>query len=86
MARDDVSHGLSGAEVVAACRNAALLALEEHDVTTSTMSDEGSKNQEKEHGPAIRMKHLLDSIEGMERQITTNMLDFYDTYRRSVSR
>ena len=80
LARDDVSHGLSGAEVVAACRNAALLALEEHDTTMS----EGSEEEEK--GPTIRMKHLLNSLEGMERQITTDMLDFYDKYRRSVSR
>ena len=77
MARDDVSRGLSGAEVIAACRNAALMALEE---------DEAALPGESQNGPTIRMQHLLHSIQGMERQITSDMLEFYDSYRRNVSR
>jgi transitional endoplasmic reticulum ATPase len=71
LSRDEVSSGLSGAEVIAACRNAALMALEEED---AKMSGEFGK-------PIIKMSHLTRAIDGMERQITPEMLEFYASYQ-----
>jgi SpoVK/Ycf46/Vps4 family AAA+-type ATPase len=62
---------LSGAEVIAACRNAALMALEEED---AKMSEEFGK-------PIIKMSHLMRALDGMERQITPEMLEFYASYQ-----
>jgi SpoVK/Ycf46/Vps4 family AAA+-type ATPase len=71
LAQDQVSSGLSGAEVIAACRNAALLALEEDD---ARMTGEYT-------GPLIQMRHLLRAVESMERQITPEMLGLYASYQ-----
>ena len=71
LAEDSISHGFSGAEIVAICRDAALLALEE------------SNDPMAEETPKIAMKHLLQAVSGMRRQITPEMLAFYASYRES---
>lgn len=65
-----VSGGLSGAELIAACRDAALLAMEEYEEMEDTLVD-----------PIVRMDHLMQSLTSMERQITPSMLDFYASFR-----
>lgn len=36
--------------------------------------------------PIIRMSHLQHAVESLERQITPEMLEFYDSYRgKSIS-
>jgi SpoVK/Ycf46/Vps4 family AAA+-type ATPase len=70
LASDEISHGFSGAEMVAICRDAALLALEESDSLASTDSM-----------PKIAMRHLLQATKDMQRQITHEMLEFYNSYR-----
>ena len=75
LARDEVSQGFSGAEMVAICRDAALLALEESD-SLSTAHEM----------PKVEMRHLVSAIESMQRQITPEMIDFYASYRESSSR
>jgi SpoVK/Ycf46/Vps4 family AAA+-type ATPase len=70
LAESEVSAGLSGAELVAACRDAALMALEE---------DEKMENEF--CAPQIRMHHLVQALSSMERQITEEMLDFYATFQ-----
>jgi SpoVK/Ycf46/Vps4 family AAA+-type ATPase len=74
LARDDISEGFSGAEVVAICRDAALLALEESEELTADST------------PKLHMRHLLRAITSMQRQITPEMLDFYASFRKSPSR
>jgi SpoVK/Ycf46/Vps4 family AAA+-type ATPase len=69
LARDEVSGGFSGAEVVALCRDAALLALEESEDLTSDVA------------PKLQMRHLVRAIDSMQRQITPEMLEFYTSYR-----
>lgn len=69
----EVSGGFSGAEIVALCRDAALLALEESDDLMS------------ENRPLIQMSHLLAAANEMKRQITPEMLEFYSSYGRSIS-
>lgn len=66
---EKVSGGLSGAELIAACRDAALLAMEDYE-------------EEENAGvnPKIRMTHLVQALTGMERQITPAMLDFYASF------
>jgi SpoVK/Ycf46/Vps4 family AAA+-type ATPase len=71
LASDEISHGFSGAEMVAICRDAALLALEESDALASTDSIL----------PKIAMRHLLQATKDMQRQITPEMLEFYNSYR-----
>ena len=72
LASDAISHGYSGAEIVAICRDAALLALEECDDPMA------------EATPSVRMSHLLRAVEGMHRQITPRMLEFYRSYRENT--
>ena len=71
LAHDEVSGGYSGAEIVAICRDAALLALEEADDLMS------------EHLPLVEMKHLFAAAKETKGQITTDMLDFYAKFTRS---
>ena len=71
LARDDISGGLSGAELVSACRDAALLALEEHE----------QGNEATVTAPCIGMRHLVQAIEETERQITPEMIDFYKHFQ-----
>jgi SpoVK/Ycf46/Vps4 family AAA+-type ATPase len=69
LADDTVSGGLSGAEIVSACRNAALMALEEDNSLESFSA-----------GPTIHMHHLEHALTNAERQITKDMLDFYASF------
>jgi len=69
IASDDISHGYSGAEIVAICRDAALLAIGE--------MDDGNMEQ-----PQIRMCHLLEAIKNLKPRTTSEMLHFYDSYGR----
>lgn len=72
MAKDELSGGFSGAELIAICRDAALLALEEHEKSTM---DTGI--------PKIHMRHMLQAMKGMQRQITPEMLEFYESFNKS---
>jgi SpoVK/Ycf46/Vps4 family AAA+-type ATPase len=67
LASDAMSGGFSGAELIAICREAALLAIEE--------DDEGM-----EGSPRIAMRHLIRAVTEMHRQITPEMLDFYASF------
>lgn len=72
LASDEVSHGFSGAEIVAICRDAALLALEESDTLASNSL------------PKIEMCHLELAMKGMQRQITPSMVNFYASYHEGA--
>ena len=64
----EASDGFSGAEIIAICRDASLLALEEQlDTTVSTI--------------AITPQHMEQAMKNMKRQISPEMLAFYDSYR-----
>eukprot|EP00554_Chaetoceros_debilis_P007105 CAMPEP_0194076560 /NCGR_PEP_ID=MMETSP0149-20130528/3340_1 /TAXON_ID=122233 /ORGANISM="Chaetoceros debilis, Strain MM31A-1" /LENGTH=1005 /DNA_ID=CAMNT_0038757339 /DNA_START=153 /DNA_END=3170 /DNA_ORIENTATION=- len=65
--------GYSGAEIVSICRESALFAIEEFDQNESDVD------------PFIRMEHVLRSIRGMKKQITSSMLAFYDSYGNKVT-
>lgn len=69
LASDDLSGGFSGAELVAICREAALLAIEEDD-----------ERMESSSSPLIAMRHLIRAISEMQRQVTPEMLDFYASF------
>jgi SpoVK/Ycf46/Vps4 family AAA+-type ATPase len=79
----DISNGYSGAEIVAICRDAALLALEEQMIQSRTLDDciEYSKML-----PVITMQHLIRSIENMPKQITQEMLHFYQEFHQSTGK
>lgn len=70
LAEDNVSGGFSGAELVGACRDAALLALEEEEALENLSII-----------PRIGMKHMVKALESMEKQITPGMIDFYMQYQ-----
>lgn len=70
-----MSGGLSGAELVAACRDAALIALEEDE---KKGIDTGK--------PIIQMQNLVKAIESMERQISEEMLHFYASFQGNAAR
>lgn len=65
------SDGFSGAEIIAICRDAALMALEEQ-----SQSDAAA---------IITLHHLENSIASMNRQISPEMLAFYARYRERGS-
>ena len=67
------SEGFSGAEIIAICRDAALLALEEQTDESSTT-------------PVITSKHLESSIYNTNRQISPEMLAFYEGFRPNSNR
>lgn len=75
LAEEKLSGGFSGAELIAVCKDAALLALEEDD-----------SNPTGDELPSIKMRHLLKAIKGMMRQITPEMIAFYESFRRAGSR
>lgn len=74
LASESVSGGFSGAEIIAICREAALLAIEEYDESPTKASS-----------LAISMKHLMQAVVTMQRQISPEMLDFYAQYARSIT-
>ena len=69
----------TGAELIAICREAALFTIEEEDEQKQQHQTEGGGM------PKISMVHLLRSLKGMRRQITTEMLDFYATFRTKTT-
>ena len=82
LADDRVTGGCSGAEVVAICRDAALLALEEDD-DRNVGTDES--NRRLLRPPMIEMRHLYTAIQNMPRQITPSMIEFYKSYQEQVT-
>eukprot|EP00559_Dactyliosolen_fragilissimus_P003212 CAMPEP_0184868818 /NCGR_PEP_ID=MMETSP0580-20130426/31849_1 /TAXON_ID=1118495 /ORGANISM="Dactyliosolen fragilissimus" /LENGTH=1240 /DNA_ID=CAMNT_0027369937 /DNA_START=98 /DNA_END=3820 /DNA_ORIENTATION=- len=74
LASDKLTGGFSGAELISICREAAFFAIEEYD------------NTDKIALPIITSKHLIQSIKGIKRQITPQMLDFYSSYSSSKNR
>ena len=72
LATDQLTGGFSGAEIVSICQEAALLALEEVD----TLDEESSR------GPCISHRHVIKAIKGKKRQITPEMLQFYQTFQK----
>jgi transitional endoplasmic reticulum ATPase len=62
-----LTSGFSGAEVVAMCRDAALLALEESE-------------EHLDVAPMIQMKHLVAAIQDSKRNITPAMIAFYAAF------
>ena len=70
--------------MVAACRNAALLALEEANRLVD--ADGSGNNNNGGTGPSIQMRHLLQSLKSAERQITPEMLDFYASFQQKGQR
>jgi len=68
VASDGLTGGYSGAKIDAICRDAALHAIEESDI------------QQTGEDPVIRMLRILRSIEVVKRQITPDLLRFYDSF------
>jgi AAA family ATPase len=75
LSNDEVSGGFSGAELIAACKDAAWRALEEDDEASNPSSQM----------PKIRMEHMLKAINGMQRQITPEMIEYYESFSKSHS-
>jgi transitional endoplasmic reticulum ATPase len=75
LAKEEISGGYSGAELIAVCKDAAWLALEEDDENTA-----------RNELPSLRMRHLLKAISTMKPQITPDMLEFYANFRRQNKR
>jgi SpoVK/Ycf46/Vps4 family AAA+-type ATPase len=71
------SQGFSGAEIIAICRDAALLALEEDEEMQTSMNGGATAVS----SPLITSVLVEKSIAGMNRQISRDMLDFYDNFR-----
>jgi SpoVK/Ycf46/Vps4 family AAA+-type ATPase len=76
---DKISGGLSGAELMAACRDAAFLAMEEYE--DALEKDDQPTPAQTLEDPIIRMDHLVSTLSAMERQITPEMLDFYASFQ-----
>ena len=79
LANETISGGLSGAELIAACRDAALKAMEEYE--DANEKREGANDDAVLHDPVIRMKHLVSTLSKMERQITPDMIQFYASFQ-----
>jgi len=75
LAKDEISGGLSGAELIGACRDAALKAMEEFEENGNNSID-----------PMITTEHVFTTLTGMERQITPQNLEFYASFQRNSSR
>ena len=75
LAKDEVSGGLSGAELIGACRDAALKAMEDFEGKNDISTD-----------PIIKTEHVLTTLIEMERQITIENLEFYATFQKNASR
>ena len=75
MAKDEISGGLSGAELIGACRDAALKAMEDFE-----------ENEQNSTDPIITTEHVMTALTEMERQITPENLEFYASFQRNSSR
>ena len=84
LASDACSAGFSGAEMVAICRDAALLALEE--VYDGNLTQAANDECAVDAMPTIEMRHLLLAMQQMQRQITPEMVEFYKSYRENYDR
>ncbi|KAG7343980.1 AAA family ATPase, CDC48 subfamily protein [Nitzschia inconspicua] len=73
---EKISGGLSGAELIAACRDAALKAMEEYEDALET-----GPNKDPAKIPIIQMEQLINSLVEMERQITSEVLEFYASFQ-----
>jgi len=83
VAREGVTGGLSGAEVVGAVREACLLTIEEFEEKGD--KDKGKdKGLEKNNDGAVEvtMEHLLKACRSTKKQITPEMLQFYARFKR----
>ena len=83
LADDGVTGGFSGAEMVAICRDAALLALEEDEEARA--AGESMNVALRPPPPTIEMRHLTMAIQSMPRQITPSMVEFYKLYQENVT-
>jgi transitional endoplasmic reticulum ATPase len=80
LASDACSAGFSGAEMVAICRDASLLALEEVSDCQNVTASAESEKIDNETRPMVEMRHLLSAMQDMQRQITPAMINFYTSY------
>lgn len=71
LASNEISGGLSGAELIGACRDSALKAMEDFDEGRTSSDD-----------PVITTEHVLTTLTEMERQITPENLEFYASFQR----
>lgn len=68
LAKNGISNGYTGAELVAICRDAALRSIE--DMDNGKIED-----------PIICMNHLIQSIGDMKPRTSVEMLQFYESFR-----
>jgi SpoVK/Ycf46/Vps4 family AAA+-type ATPase len=78
---EKVSGGLSGAELIAACRDAALKAMEEYEDAKEKRGETDEDPMMSQQVPMIRMDHLTTALMEMEHQITPEMLEFYASFQ-----
>jgi SpoVK/Ycf46/Vps4 family AAA+-type ATPase len=69
LSSDEITGGYSGAELIAICRDAALFAIEEEE-------------EAKSGKPMVAMRHLLKSVNGTRKQVTSDIIQFYERFRR----
>jgi len=70
LAKSEISGGLSGAELIGACRDAALKAMEDFEENENSSTD-----------PIITTEHVLTTLTNMDRQITPENLEFYASFQ-----
>ena len=75
LAKDEISGGLSGAELIGACRDAALRAMEEYEASENRSTD-----------PVITTEHVRTTLAETERQITPQNLEFYASFQGNSGR
>jgi SpoVK/Ycf46/Vps4 family AAA+-type ATPase len=73
LAKDQISGGFSGAEIVSICQEAAIFAIEEFDEMDGLTE-----------GPKVCRRHLMKSIQVKNRQITPEMLEFYESFEKKI--
>lgn len=69
LSSDEITGGYSGAELIAICKDAALFAIEEEE-------------EVKSGNPRVAMRHLLKSVKGTRKQVTSDIIQFYERFRR----
>ena len=71
LAKSEISGGLSGAELIGACRDAALKAMEDFEENENSLITD----------PIITTEHVLTTLTDMDRQITPENLEFYASFQ-----
>ena len=71
LAKNEISGGLSGAELIGACRDAALKAMEDFEENENSLITD----------PIITTEHVLTTLTDMDRQITPENLEFYASFQ-----